>query len=114
MCILFSNLKPSDFDSNQTSFFGRPNRLIIDADKYTMNDIEAAAMNGSNGHATVYDEDYDGGNSTARLFERTRIQVLAGSFFGTCFLAVFFYLLTFFRLLQTNAKACNERHLQNG
>ncbi len=24
------------------------------------------------------DEDYDGGNSTARLFERTRIQVLAG------------------------------------
>ena len=26
------------------------------------------------------DEDYDGGNSTARLFERTRFQVLAGNY----------------------------------
>ena len=48
-----------------------------------MTDIEVVngnnSVNGVNGtQQQQYDEEYDGGNSTARLFERTRIQVLAG------------------------------------
>ena len=40
-----------------------------------MSEIEGT--NGVNGTIGYFEEDYDGGNSTARLFERTRIQVLA-------------------------------------
>ena len=37
------------------------------------------------------EEDYDGGNSTARLFERTRIQVLAGLFYNQAFIRFFLF-----------------------
>ena len=34
-----------------------------------------------NGHAEDYDFEYDGGNSSSRLFERSRIRALAGKTF---------------------------------
>lgn len=41
-------------------------------------DSVAPPSSGGPPSAPPLDDDYDGGNSTARLFERTRIQVLAG------------------------------------
>ena len=35
---------------------------------------------GNNGQIEDYDFEYDGGNSSSRLFERSRIRALAGEF----------------------------------
>ena len=37
--------------------------------------------NGAEGNIEDYDFEYDGGNSSSRLFERSRIRALAGKFF---------------------------------
>ena len=38
-------------------------------------------QNDGNGHVEDYDFEYDGGNSSSRLFERSRIRALAGKLF---------------------------------
>ena len=41
---------------------------------------------GNNGQIEDYDFEYDGGNSSSRLFERSRIRALAGEFILSFFL----------------------------
>ena len=41
---------------------------------------------GNNGQIEDYDFEYDGGNSSSRLFERSRIRALAGEFILNLFL----------------------------
>ena len=40
---------------------------------------------GNNGQIEDYDFEYDGGNSSSRLFERSRIRALAGEFIQSIF-----------------------------
>lgn len=65
----------------------------------------------NNGQEYIDEYEYDGGNSSSRLFERSRIKALAGKVsFVNLQGQIHYHSL----LLQRNVKQYKRKHLQNG
>lgn len=57
-------------------------------------------------------DEYDGGNSSSRLFERARIKALAGKLLT--FFTIFLSLKLSFEFSQRNVKQYKRKHFANG